>query len=66
MNLMFSMTVYDEDTEINKNVDVHGNNVEYLGDALELFLSFLQGCGYTYVKQIIAVNDNDQETVTVL
>jgi len=66
MNLMFSMTVYDDSSEVTKNVDVHGNNVEYLGDALELFLSFLQGCGYTYVKQIVAIDDNGREKATVL
>ena len=39
--------------------------VEYLGDVAEIFLSFLQGVGYNYVKQVVVVKDDGIEVATV-
>jgi hypothetical protein len=35
--------------------------VEYLGDFAELLLQFTRALGYTYVKQIVFVKDDDTE-----
>lgn len=45
---------------------VSQGDVEYLGDVLELFLSFLQGAGYSYVGKITAISkDGDKEWGTL-
>lgn len=41
-------------------------NVEYLGDVAELFLSFLQGIGYTYVEQVSVLKEGGEEIYTIL
>ena len=35
--------------------------VEYLGDFAELLLQFTRAVGYTYVKQIVFVKDDNTE-----
>lgn len=40
-------------------------DVEYLGDVAEVFLSFLQGVGYNYVKQVVVIKDDGIEVATV-
>jgi hypothetical protein len=40
-------------------------DVEYLGDVAEIFLSFLQGVGYNYVKQVVVIKDDGVEVATV-
>jgi hypothetical protein len=53
-----------KDVESNKDTLVSQGEIEYLGDVLELFLSFLHGCGYSYVKQVVVVKDDGNEVVT--
>jgi len=54
-----------KDVEGQRDILVSQGDVEYLGDVLELYLAFLQGCGYTYVKKIIAVKDDGTEVETL-
>lgn len=56
---------HGKDYEDSREITVSQEDVEYLGDVLELFLSFLQGTGYTYVKRIVAVKDNGDEVSTL-
>lgn len=56
---------HGKDYEDGREIMVSQDDVEYLGDVLELFLSFLQGTGYTYVKRIVAVKDNGDEVSTL-
>jgi hypothetical protein len=39
--------------------------VEYLGDYAELILQFTRSIGYTYVKQIVFIQDNGKEVETL-
>lgn len=52
MNFDFHM--YDHDDE--RTVSV-GGQAETVPEVLELFLSFMKGCGYSYVETV-AVYDN--------
>jgi hypothetical protein len=45
-------------------VCVAQNEVEYLGDFAELILQFTRAVGYTYIKQVVFVKDNNEEVVT--
>ncbi len=46
-------------------VNVEGR-AETVPEVLELFLSFMQGSGYKYVNQMVAVYDNGKEVGTTL
>lgn len=51
-------------------MELSGERTQYLPTVLDTFVSFLQSMGYTYVTELIAVSDNDNEytsdDVTVL
>jgi len=49
----------------NKVVTVEQNDVDYLGDVAEVILTFLQGSGYGYVKQVVLVKDDGNEVATM-
>jgi len=49
----------------NKVVTVEQNDVDYLGDVAEVILTFLQGSGYGYVKQVVLVKDDGNEVSTM-
>lgn len=61
--MYFSFSMNDNDSEL--NVSVSQGNVEHLDDVLEVFLTFLHGCGYSYVSKIGAVKDNKDEHWTL-
>ena len=49
------------DNGVHNEATICQNDVEYLGDFAELILQFTRSVGYTYIKQIIFVkNDNSQ------
>lgn len=52
-------------TYTNKVVTVEQNDVDYLGDVAEVILTFLQGSGYGYVKQVVLVKDDGNEVSTM-
>jgi hypothetical protein len=54
----------DEDGDY-RAVNVEGK-AETVPEVLELFLSFMQGSGYKYVNQMVAVYDNGKEVETTL
>jgi hypothetical protein len=54
----------DEDGDY-RAVNVEGK-AETVPEVLELFLSFMQGSGYKYVNQMVAVYDNGKEVGTSL
>lgn len=54
-----------EDWELKTYVTVERTDVDHINDVLEQFLSFLQGIGYTYVKQVIVVQDDGSERSTL-
>ena len=49
----------------NKVVTVEQNDVDYLGDVAEVILTFLQGSGYGYVKQVVLIKDDGDEVGTM-
>lgn len=48
-----------------KVVTVEQNGVDYLGDVAEIIYTFLHAAGYTYVKQVVFVKDDNQEISTL-
>lgn len=60
MNIKMSM----HDPETGRYSEI-SQDLEYLGDVAELFLSFLQGIGYNYVKQVVVVKDDEIEVATL-
>jgi hypothetical protein len=54
----------DEDGDY-RAVNVEGQ-AETVPEVLELFLSFMQGSGYKYVNQMVAVYDDGKEVGTTL
>jgi hypothetical protein len=54
----------DEDGDY-RAVNVEGQ-AETVPEVLELFLSFMQGSGYKYVNQMVAVYDDGKEVETTL
>jgi len=52
-------------TYTNKVVTVEQNDVDYLGDVAEVLLTFLQGSGYGYVKQVVLIKDDGDEVGTM-
>jgi len=49
----------------NRVVTVEQNGVDYLGDVAEIVYTFLHAAGYTYVKQVVFVKDDNQEISTL-
>jgi len=49
----------------NRVVTVEQNGVDYLGDVAEIIYTFLHAAGYTYVKQVVFVKDDNQEIATL-
>ena len=64
MRFTFGMYDFDEDGD-HRAVNVEGR-AETVPEVLELFLSFMQGSGYKYVNQMVAVYDNGKEVGTSL
>lgn len=60
--MIINMSMHDPDT--GRYVETH-QNLEYLGDVAELFLTFLNACGYTYAEQVIVVKSGGEEVATV-
>ena len=56
-------------TEIDEGVEnevlISQSGVEYLDDFAEILLQFTRSVGYTYVKQVVLVKDNNEEVMTV-
>ncbi len=61
--MYFSFNMNDD--EGHRSVNHSQGNVDHLDDVLEAFLSFLHGCGYSYVNKIGAVKDNKDEHWTL-
>lgn len=61
MRIQFIMS--DEDD--GRVISVAQEEIEFLDDLLELFLTFTKACGYTYVERIGADKGADQECWTV-
>lgn len=59
--MIIKMSVHDPETGRYSEIS---QDLEYLGDVAELFLSFLQGIGYTYVNQVVMVKDDGNEVAT--
>lgn len=59
--MIIKMSMHDPETGRYSEIS---QDLEYLGDVAELFLSFLQGIGYNYVKQVIVVKDDGIEVAT--
>jgi hypothetical protein len=57
--------MYDDEGGDYRAVNVEGQ-AETVPEVLELFLSFMQGSGYKYVNQMVAVYDNGKEVETTL
>ena len=55
---------HELDVGIDNEVCVAQNEVEYLGDFAEIVLQFTRAVGYTYIKQVVFVKDNNEEVVT--
>lgn len=47
-----------------RNVSVGQQDLEYLGDVTELFLTFLHASGYSYVRSVVVIKDDGQEVST--
>lgn len=62
MRIVMSM----DDLETGRQIVTSQDEIEYVGDVAELFLNFLQGVGYNYIKQVVVVKDNGDEVATVL
>lgn len=60
MRIVMSMN----DLETGRYNEASQDEIEYLGDVAELFLSFLQGIGYIYVDQVVVVKDDGVEVAT--
>ena len=60
--MIIKMSMHDPETGRYSEIS---QDLEYLGDVAELFLSFLQGIGYTYVNQVVVVKGDGIEVATV-
>ena len=47
-----------------RSVSVGQQDLEYLGDVTELFLTFLHASGYSYVRSVVVIKDDGQEVST--
>jgi hypothetical protein len=63
--MRFTFGMYDDEGGDYRAVNVEGQ-AETVPEVLELFLSFMQGSGYKYVNQMVAVYDNGKEVETTL
>lgn len=61
--MYFSFSMHDEDS--GRHAEISQSNVDHLDDVLEAFLSFLHGCGYSYVSKVGAIKDNKGEHWTL-
>lgn len=61
MHISMDMT----DTQSGRCVEVRQTDLEFVGDVAELFLMFLNACGYNYVKQVVIIKDNGEEVSTL-
>lgn len=61
--MRFEFSMYDDID--GRSVVVSQPDLDYLPDVLELMLSFLKGCGYTYVEQLSADKGNNEFVNTV-
>lgn len=55
---------HEIDVGVDNEVLISQNEVEYLGDFAEVILQFTRAVGYTYIKQVVFVKDNNEEVVT--
>lgn len=53
------------DEGVFNEVNLSQNEVEYLGDFAELVLQFARSVGYTYVKQVVFIQDDGKVVETV-
>lgn len=60
--MIIKMSMHDPETGRYSEIS---QDLEYLGDVAELFLSFLQGIGYTYVEQVSVVKQGGEEISAV-
>lgn len=63
--MRFTFGMYDDEGGDYRAVNIEGQ-AETVPEVLELFLSFMQGSGYKYVNQMVAVYDNGKEVETTL
>ena len=61
--MRISMSMYDELEK--RDVSINQDELEYLDDVLELMLTFLKACGYTYVEGVGVSKGQNEETWTV-
>lgn len=61
MHISMNMT----DTPIGRSVEVQQTDLEFVGDVADLFLTFLNACGYDYVKQVVIIKDSGEEVSTM-
>lgn len=61
MHISMDMT----ETLSGRCVEVRQTDLEFVGDVAELFLTFLNACGYNYVKQVVIIKDNGEEVSTL-
>ena len=47
-----------------RSVNVGQQDLEYLGDVAELFLTFLHASGYSYVRGVVVIKDDGEEVST--
>lgn len=47
-----------------RRITISHEELDYLPDVMEVLLNFLQACGYTYVKQLGVVQDDNTERWT--
>lgn len=64
MRFTFGMYDFDEDGA-HRTVNVEGR-AETVPEVLELFLSFMQGSGFSYTSQVTATYNNGKEVSTSL
>lgn len=65
MRLTFAADTTEEGFDQPQQVIISQQGVEALDDVIELFKQFLLGVGYTYVKQVGVVMDNNDEKWTL-
>ena len=50
---------------VGQAVTVEREDVDDLGDVAEMFLTFLHGAGYSYVRQVVIVKDDGEEVTSL-
>jgi len=56
---------HEIEEDVNNEVLISQSGVEYLHDFAEVILQFTRAAGYTYIKQVVFVKDNNEEVATV-